>query len=366
MRRVLMEKPKSGASQHRGFTLVELLVVIAIIGILVALLLPAVQSAREAARRIQCSNNLKNIGLACLNVHDTQNRLPISYHIWQETVGIDGQPVSGKTISDTVGYNGKGWIVDTLPHIEEQAMYDGMQPGFDGSGRTGFTFGFAGGGMGKREIREFVAQQLDLISCPSDESAVASTNQFHWFRESSPIEVATTSYKGCIGDSIMPDGNGIPAGATTSFFGESDTPDNPDPTRVGSPNAHNSVDANGVIWRNSYFRPVKISKITDGTSKTFMVGESIVSQDFHSAAYFADGDWATCGIPLNYFDFQATEDDIRTEWWKYRGFKSSHPGGVQFVMVDGSVQFVQEDVSTQVYRGLSTRAGDEAVSLADN
>lgn len=352
-------------SKPSGFTLVELLVVIAIIGILVALLLPAVQSAREAARRIQCSNNLKNIGLACHNVHDTLKHFPISYSHWNvDERGIDAQPIGGQDfLAGSVGYNGKGWIVDILPPIEEQAMYDGMKPGFDGSAaRKDFTTGFAGGGMGLRTVREqFASRQLDLLTCPSDDTATTSTEQFWWNGK----ETATTSYKGCIGDSIIPEGeDGAQAPGTTSGpFGLSDTPSNPDPTRVGSPNAHNCVDANGILWRASYYKPVKIAKVSDGTSKTFLVGENVVGQDFHSAAYFSDGDWATCGIPLNYFDFQATVEDIKFEWYKYRGFKSLHPGGAQFVMADGSVQFIREDISTPVYRGLATRNGDEAVSL---
>ncbi|QDU90231.1 hypothetical protein Pla175_36330 [Pirellulimonas nuda] len=347
-------------SPKSGFTLVELLVVIAIIGILVALLLPAVQAAREAARRISCSNAMKNVGLAALNYEVSAKHLPISIHQWSEERDINGKYFgkSRDVATGGDGYCGKGWIVDILPQLEEQALYDGMKPGFVGD----FTKSLAGRGMGLRAIREnYIGQQLKVLTCPSDPSATTSTQQFYW----QGIEVATSSYKGCIGDSIIPEGENAAQdpGSTSSPFGNGDGHVTPAPPAIGSPNAHNTVDCNGVLFRNSYYRPVRLSKITDGTSKTFLAGESVISQDFHSAAYFSDGDWATCGIPLNYFALDASEDDLKREWYKGRGFKSLHPGGAQFVMVDGSVHFVNEDIDTLNFRGLATRAGDEVTSL---
>ena len=117
-----------------GFTLVELLVVIAIIGILVALLLPAVQAAREAARRMSCSNNLHNIGIACINFHDAAKHLPISISQWAEDRDRKGAwigPPDGKMLHKNggPGYNGKGWIVDILPAMEETALHDGISDG---------------------------------------------------------------------------------------------------------------------------------------------------------------------------------------------------------------------------------------------
>src|SRR6266705_3964424 len=99
-----------------GFTLVELLVVIAIIGILVALLLPAVQAAREAARRTGCSNNLKNLGLAALNHHDVMKHFPVS----------NGAAYAGEA---PVPQSGVGWILNMLPQLEETALYDQFKAG---------------------------------------------------------------------------------------------------------------------------------------------------------------------------------------------------------------------------------------------
>jgi prepilin-type processing-associated H-X9-DG protein len=96
-----------------------------------------------------------------------------------------------------------------------------------------------------------------------------------------------------------------------------------------------------------------------------MVGESVVEQDYHSAAFFADGDWASCGNPINYFIQPATETTIKAapNWQAARGFKSLHPGGAQFVMADGSVHFVNESIDHNIYRGLSTRNGGETASI---
>jgi len=342
-----------------GFTLVELLVVIAIIGILVGLLLPAVQSAREAARRMSCTNNLKNVGLGCLGFHDTNGKFPISIHQWNEERDCDNNRLSGgggsrDRSAGGDGYSGKGWIVDILPYVEQQAMYDGMKPGFVGD----FEKRGSGRGMGLRDVREnYMNRQLDLLSCPSDESARTSTDQWYW----APTEVATTSYKGSIGDSIL-SGTSEPPGQTVGPFGNAGE----FPVGIGSRDCHNTVEYNGIFSRNTHFRPCSLRQVTDGTSQTFMVGECVVSQDFHSAAYFSDGDWGTCGIPLNVFIIDAPLDELKEQrWFETRGFKSLHPGGAHFVLVDGSVQFIRDDISTPVYRAMSTRAGDEVVDRSN-
>ena len=121
---------------------------------------------------------------------------------------------------------------------------------------------------------------------------------------------------------------------------------------------------NGLIFRNSALLPVTLRKITDGMSKTFMVGECVVSQDFQSAAFFSDGSWDSCGIPLNYFLVNVSDDELKFDRWnEVRGFKSLHPGGAQFVMADGSVHFINDSIDDTIYRGLATRNVGETVDV---
>jgi len=128
---------------RRAFTLVELLVVIAIVGILIALLLPAVQAARESARRLHCSNNLKQLGLAAHNYHDANKVLPIS-------MGWVGQVL-----------NGKGWILVTLPFMEDQGQYDRFRPYLKGT--------MAGGsGILDPGCRDALKTPIAGLRCPSD------------------------------------------------------------------------------------------------------------------------------------------------------------------------------------------------------
>lgn len=345
-----MKRPSSIPARS-GFTLVELLVVIAIIGVLVALLLPAIQAAREAARRMSCSNNLHNIGLACVNHHDAKKYLPISIGQWPEEkdrngkwIGPDGGSLSAA--NGGKGWSGKGWIVDILPFIEEQPRFDGIMNGIKNSSAGFGARPARGSGIGAIEIRPLIEAQPPFLSCPSDASARPSDRQWWW----DGVMTATTSYKGCLGDSVQTSGT---------------ADDSPFPDLGSKPDCHNTADCNGLIWRNTYYNPIPFRKVEDGTSKTFMVGECVVEQDYHSAAFFADGDWATCGNPLNFFIVPATEEVIKAapQWMQARGFKSLHPGGAQFVMADGSVHFFSESIDHNIYRGLATRDGGETVSV---
>jgi prepilin-type N-terminal cleavage/methylation domain-containing protein/prepilin-type processing-associated H-X9-DG protein len=352
-----MKRCSSSLVRCRAFTLVELLVVIAIIGILVALLLPAVQAAREAARRMSCSNNLHNIGLACINFHDTTKHLPYSISQWAEDYNrarVWIGPTNGKMDPSNggPGYNGKAWIVDILPAMEENALADAIAKALkDSTGNKAFKISgpAAGSGMGYPSIRPMLEQQLSWLTCPSDPSAKPSPDQYYW-DFSGKVITATTSYKGCLGDSVLTDG----VGGAPSF-----------PNLGSTPDCHNTAECNGLIWRNTYYNPINLKKATDGTSKTFMVGEDVVGQDYWSAAFFSDGTWATCGIPLNWFVYPDEKSFITVppQWQQTRGFKSRHPGGAHFVMADGSVHFVAESIDQSIYRGLATRDGGENVTV---
>jgi prepilin-type N-terminal cleavage/methylation domain-containing protein len=347
----------SGAShetRRRAFTLVELLVVIAIIGVLVSLLLPAVQAAREAARRMSCNNNLKQLGLACLTFEQTNKRLPISIHQWAEDFSRDGLwigPSNGTnaTSNGGPGFLGKGWIVDILPQMEQGGAYQRIQVPLKRDKRFSVS-GDRGFGLGSPEIRDITGVQQTYLTCPSDESAQPSTDLWYW----PDALIGVTCYKGVIGDSAMTDGGS--RGQTTA----------PRAFPTGSlPDCHNTAECNGLFGRNTSVRPVELKSVTDGMSNTFMIGESVASQDFHGAAFFSDGDWATCGVPLNFFHVGLDVATMKQapQWMMSRGFKSIHPGGAQFALGDGSVHFVNESIDRAVYEGVATRNGEESVQL---
>jgi prepilin-type N-terminal cleavage/methylation domain-containing protein/prepilin-type processing-associated H-X9-DG protein len=295
----------SADRSRRAFTLIELLVVIAIIGILIALLLPAVQAARESARRMTCSNHLKQIGLAIQNYHNAYRAIPISIAY------------------DVAGSNSKGWILSILPQLEEQALFDQFRPYF---ASTIYSAGCA----------PAMKTQVPTLQCPSDATVTQnSTNQWQWVG----IEVALTSYKGVMGDNRM--------GGSASVHGGSE----PDCTLTSA--------CDGLFWRYNYLAGLSFRSISDGLSKTLMVGESRPRYFPCSAVYFCNGDYASTYAPINYvpqpFDYNA--------WWNWWGFSSDHPGGAQFCLADGSVHFLDEAIDQTLYEAISTRAGNESVDV---
>lgn len=338
---------------RNAFTLVELLVVIAIIGILVALLLPAVQSAREAARRMSCVNAMKNIALAVHNHHDAQGHFPISMGLIE---GFDGPEGGGPAA---------GWITQVLPQIEEQVLFDQFQQGgaFEGTWRIGQ--GRAprpGRGLASLEngisVPELMATQLTLLQCPSDQSASQlSTNQFGW----NAVPVALTSYKGVIGDTVILDNlsSGTAERNSTGDF-PSGIYDQEALSADKQFDCVGDLRCKGLFFRQTWRKPIKFSKISDGTSKTYMLGENIPEYNLHSVAFYSDGDVCSCNYPLNELVGLDPSAPEAAEVWKQRGsFSSYHPGGANFALADASVRFVSESVNNQFYRASCTRNGGE-------
>jgi prepilin-type N-terminal cleavage/methylation domain-containing protein/prepilin-type processing-associated H-X9-DG protein len=296
-----------------GFTLIELLVVIAIIAILIGLLLPAVQKIREAANRMKCSNNLKQIGLGIHNYHDTNAYLPISISPWNE-----GGPVPR---------NGRGWLLEILPFVEHDNLYRQFE-----RTRPLEFFSYAPDSLAGANLQPHAITVVTLYRCPSDgESPRTATDQYQW----NPRPTATTNYKGVIGDVRM-------GGAGT-----------------GSPDTHNTINATGMFFRNTYQRPLTLASVTDGLSNTFAVGEDVPFHNQHSAMYYANGDYASCHQPLNFFP----KPPDPANWPRVMSFRSFHSQGANFLLGDGSVRFIRQSMNFQAYREACTRKGGEVPAL---
>ncbi|QDT68642.1 hypothetical protein MalM25_15650 [Planctomycetes bacterium MalM25] len=319
-----------------AFTLVELLVVIAIIGILVALLLPAVQAAREAARRSQCVNGQKQLALAVMNYESATGRFPACYGGFNFGAG-QRSSIASRREDET----GVGWILEVLPYLEESGLYDQFAEAnvFEGFFQQGNASGL---GLKRPEARQLVQTELKMLQCPSDQSVIGlSEEQAQW----SGIPVSMLSYKGNAGNPIH------------VFQGNDLMPEFPHNTDYDRYKGYSGAPAPGVFYYASYLSPTKFKHITDGTSNTMMLGEDVAEQNKHSATFYSNTNYCSTVVPLNYF----ADPPGSFAWYEESGFRSLHPGGANFAWCDGSVSFINEGIDHDVYQRLSTRGGDEVV-----
>lgn len=295
--------------RREAFTLVELLVSLAVIALLMALLVPAVQAARERARRMQCQNHLKQLGLALHQYHDLHSMFPINYG-------------SGPYNEYNVGAS---WLTMILPQIDQSTIYSQI------------SFG-----------QSLLNPQNDAASrmvvstflCPSDIHGVGVMPN----RRDSNSPRAVTNYKASLGSNWEWGAFAPAMSALGRNNGMTEGLDH----------------CNGLICRGGDVPPstTRIADVRDGTSTTFAIGEASPDWSWHTWWYWFNGSTATCAVPLNFWRIPEDTDD---DWFYNYSFASRHQGGAHFCLVDGSVRFISENINRNVYHSAATIQGAEVI-----
>lgn len=303
---------RNGRQNRTAFTLVELLVVIAIIGILVALLLPAVQAAREAARRMQCGNNLKQIGLSLHNYHDTYKTLPPGWCLSR----------GGAAPASNDNYAQWGWTSMILPFIEQTSLQNSLNANVMHLEQA----------VAHATIGPLMQQPIPAFRCPSD--VAPRTNTGRQFTQASPtIAVATSNYVGNHGSVGMFPGNAERFGVFTENVG------------------------------------VNFADILDGTSNTISIGErrwqykatsgnictalaAVVFGVRHRGTAVAPGNPTEAADQIGFgnpkLNYNYASAACMNNAAPRRGFSSQHPGGAMFGLADGSTQFITETIDADM------------------
>jgi len=336
---------------RRAFTLVELLVVIAIIGILIALLLPAVQAAREAARRSQCTNNLKQITLALHNFHDSRGAFPV------------GSPSKTCTGYETI----PGWqyrwgpLAMLTPYMEQFNVYKSLNLDVPLYGHTGV---YNGPGVGVHPSNQGpVSQEISFFYCPSDKSqkvepAFGATNYMACWGRSAPTSTGTAMFDT---DGLFNDKSGIrfadviDGTSNTAAFSETILPDPNMPSSGGVVLTQDNKDL-VIVGAPSSGGPF----LTEDWCSRF--GQPVAARP-NRGARWVDG----FVLYTAYYHWQGPNSPIPdcSKWAPLRSLwqsaRSRHPGGVNVGFADGSIRFVSSTVDLNVWRAAGSRNGGEVL-----
>jgi len=327
-----------GCHTRAAFTLVELLAVIAIIGVLVGLLLPAVQAARESGRRSTCLNNVKQLALGLANYHDANKKFPAAFKA--------ANTYANGAATNTYG-QGISWVAYVLPFIEQASLANKI----DFTSLDSWT-----GGSGDPNYSLAVNNMPSYLLCPSivdpkDGREAASTV---------PRPPFTSHYYGIMG--VV-----VPSGPVATAY--------PNYTADGNSTGGNNLSSQGIFPVSSMKQPSSVSAkdVTDGLSKTFLVGEiswsGMGSQgrshtaSFLSAYNNAAGSYIRSArniyyprpINISKYEWQSGSGVTAQNGWNNLNWGSNHPSGTHFAMADGSVDFVMENIDMVVFMAAGSR-----------
>ncbi|MDB5387615.1 MAG: xcpT 9 [Planctomycetaceae bacterium] len=292
-------------SRRTGFTLVELMAVSAVISLLGAQVLPAVQQAREAARRTQCKNNLKQLGLALHNYHDSVRTLPIGW------VGADYETKK----AEVFGPNGFGWTMFLTPYMDQAQLYTKV----DFSARID-----AGDNV------KLLSTVIPTLRCPSD-PFTKKTWKIKDSKNVDLVELATSNYVGSFGTGAL-------AKCEKMKSGEIGTGD-------------------GLFFHNSF---VGFRAITDGLSNTIAIGERIGDEKTDHLSTWP-GVVAKGTHPFARI-LGSSDVALNAKERSPSDYRSAHPDGTHFLLCDGAVRFIATKIDFKNFQSLTTRAGGEVVS----
>lgn len=315
-----------------GFTLTELLVSIAIIGVLLALLLPAVQQARETARRSTCKYNLKQIGLALHNYNDVYGQFPIG----------SGLGIPGFNSFDPGPHRKGSVLLSILPYMDQTTFYSLID--FQIDVVTQFE-----------SDPSLCGTSFPIYTCPSDNHP--KTVQFQG------VQRGQSNYGPSQGSQIMVANDNSCSEFAGNIFGTGG---------IQYGDTANGSMISGVFGRSVW--SARLQDVTDGASNTFAFGEIRVACSDHPSTlgWYNTQTWLlTTSVPINFptcpnegpgdSDTPPTSCNSWSNWTTSSGFKSRHPGGVQFTLCDGSVRFISEDIDFLTYQALGDRRDGTAI-----